>query len=101
MHGFYVLHVHVRYSTCKLFFYNFYIYIVLYINLLHTTCSTCSIFTFTRIVNIEYGFMYMYLHLSYPTHTAFMRQAVACATAVATFGGATHAAKCEMKDLHS
>ena len=30
-----------------------------------------------------------------------MRQAVACATAVATFGGATHAAKCEMRDLHS
>ena len=35
------------------------------------------------------------------THTAFMRQAVACATAVATFGGATYAAKCEMRDLHS
>ena len=34
------------------------------------------------------------------THTAFMRQAVACATAVATFGGATYAAKCEMRDLH-
>ena len=29
------------------------------------------------------------------------QQAVACATAVATFGGATHAAKCEMRDLHS
>ena len=35
------------------------------------------------------------------THTAFMRQAVACATAVATFGGATYAAKCEMRDLHN
>jgi len=35
------------------------------------------------------------------THTASMRQAVACATAVATFGGATYAAKCEMGDLHS
>ena len=35
------------------------------------------------------------------THTAFMRQAVACATAVATFGGATYAAKCEMRDIHS
>ena len=35
------------------------------------------------------------------THTASMRQAVACATAVATFGGATYAAKCEMRDLHS
>ena len=30
-----------------------------------------------------------------------MRQAVACATAVATYAGATYAAKCEMKDLHS
>ena len=30
-----------------------------------------------------------------------MRQAVACATAVATYGGATYAAKCEMRDLHS
>ena len=30
-----------------------------------------------------------------------MRQAVACATAVATHGGATYAAKCEMRDLHS
>ena len=35
------------------------------------------------------------------THTAFMRQAVACATAVATYGGATYAAKCEMRELHS
>ena len=35
------------------------------------------------------------------THTAFMRQAVACATAVAAYGGATYAAKCEMRDLHS
>ena len=33
------------------------------------------------------------------SHTAFMRQAVAYATAIATFGGATHAAKCEMRDL--
>ena len=45
------------------------------------------------------------LYIVYPwaswTHTAFMRQAVACATAVATFGGATYAAKCEMRDLHS
>ena len=35
------------------------------------------------------------------THTAFMRQAVACATAVATYGGATHAAKAEVRGLHS
>ena len=35
------------------------------------------------------------------THTAFMRQAVACATAVATYGGATYAAKSELKDLCS
>ena len=35
------------------------------------------------------------------THTAFMRQAVACATAVATYGGATYAAKAEIRDLHS
>ena len=28
-------------------------------------------------------------------------QAVACATAVATYGGATYAAKCEMRDLHT
>ena len=35
------------------------------------------------------------------THTAFMRQAVACATAVAAYGGATYAAKCEMRDIHS
>ena len=30
-----------------------------------------------------------------------MRQAVACATAVATLGGATHAAKAEMRDICS
>ena len=30
-----------------------------------------------------------------------MRQAVACATAVAVYGGATYAAKCEMKELHN
>ena len=35
------------------------------------------------------------------THTAFMRQAVACATAVATYGGATYAAKSEMRDIRS
>ena len=35
------------------------------------------------------------------THTASMGQAVACATAVAAYGGATYAAKCEMRDIHS
>lgn len=30
-----------------------------------------------------------------------MRQAVACAIAVATYGGATYAAKAEVRDLHS
>ena len=35
------------------------------------------------------------------THTAFMRQAVACATAVATYGGATYAAKEEIRALRS
>ena len=30
-----------------------------------------------------------------------MRQAVACATAVATYGGATHAAKAEIHDIRS
>ena len=35
------------------------------------------------------------------THTAFMRQAVACATAVATCGGATYAAKEEIRALRS
>ena len=31
------------------------------------------------------------------THTAFLRQAVACATAVASYGGATYAAKAELR----
>ena len=48
-----------------------------------------------------YMFYVLFLDLCSITRTAFMRQAVACATAVATYGGATHAAKCEMRDLHS
>ena len=34
------------------------------------------------------------------THTAFLRQAVACAIAVASYGGARYAAKKELREAH-
>ena len=39
--------------------------------------------------------------MGYMWHSGSELSAVACATAVATFGGATYAAKCEMRDIHS
>ena len=52
----------------------------------------------------QFGHLLEFGHLqvpTYTTHTAFMRQAVACATAVATYGGATYAAKEEIRALRS